>query len=112
MGPMIQNMEVMIQMVIIASFLPFYEFKMLIFTFCLLWWFSAENNPLNDYPDEISEEEEEELDGEASENESEEESGSDSSTESEHLEFRGLLEDEELFYEDDYDDRAVGFGED
>ncbi|PON41848.1 Iwr1 transcription factor [Parasponia andersonii] len=64
---------------------------------------NAENNPLNDYPDEISEEEDEEVDSEVSDNESGEESRSEESTESEQLELHNLSEDEELFYEDDYD---------
>ncbi|XP_062086714.1 RNA-directed DNA methylation 4 isoform X2 [Humulus lupulus] len=63
-----------------------------------------ENNPLNDYPDEISgEDEDEEVDSKASDNESGEESVSDESTESEHTEFNVSRGDEELFYEDDYE---------
>nr|XP_023888337.1 RNA-directed DNA methylation 4 isoform X3 [Quercus suber] len=66
---------------------------------------NAENNPLNDYPDEISEEEEEEK-SEASEHESEElesESGSDKSLESEDLNNHGLSIDADL-YDDDISD--------
>ncbi|KAL5582909.1 hypothetical protein UlMin_015351 [Ulmus minor] len=66
---------------------------------------NAENNPLNDYPDEASEEEEdgeeeeEEEESEASDNNPEEES----EKSSEHC---GLSEDRELFHEEDdaYDD--------
>ena len=113
MGPMIQTTEAMIQMVIIVSFSPISRFQNVVFTNYLLSCFSAENNPLNDYPDEISEEDEdEEVDGEASDNESGEESVSDGSTESEHLELNILSEDEELFYEDDDDDYEEGEGDD
>lgn len=65
------------------------------FLLILLWWFSAENNPLHDYPDEISEEEVESS--EASENESEEsESENNRSLKSEDLDQHGLLDDAEL----------------
>ncbi|XP_062173081.1 RNA-directed DNA methylation 4 isoform X2 [Alnus glutinosa] len=59
---------------------------------------NAEDNPLNDYPDEISEDEEEVV-SEASENESEEkesESESNMSLKSEDLDQHGLLDDAEL----------------
>ncbi|KAH7542794.1 hypothetical protein FEM48_Zijuj02G0112700 [Ziziphus jujuba var. spinosa] len=76
---------------------------------------NAENNPLNDYPDEISEEEEEEEEdededadeeSEASENELEE-NGRNRSSESIDIEDRRLSLDAQLLYEDDiynYDD--------
>uniref|UniRef100_A0A7N2KNY3 Transcription factor Iwr1 domain-containing protein n=1 Tax=Quercus lobata TaxID=97700 RepID=A0A7N2KNY3_QUELO len=73
---------------------------------------NAENNPLNDYPDEISEEEEEEK-SEASENESEElesESGSDKSLESEDLDNHGLSNDADL-YDDDIADDDISDGD-
>ncbi|EXC11334.1 hypothetical protein L484_006899 [Morus notabilis] len=60
---------------------------------------NAENNPLNDYPDETSEDEE--LESETSDNESEEESDSDGSSESAEEEHHGLSEDVSLLYEDD-----------
>ncbi|XP_050141394.1 RNA-directed DNA methylation 4-like isoform X1 [Malus sylvestris] len=64
---------------------------------------NAENNPLNDYPDEISEEEKEESENEDSDDESEEkESSSDKSSEPEDLE-------ENDFFEDDiYDENNDG----
>lgn len=70
---------------------------------------NAENNPLNDYPDEISEEE---VESEASENESEEESGSDRSSESEDVDYHGLSDDANLLYEDDIYDVKDYEGED
>uniref|UniRef100_A0A7N2KNL6 RNA-directed DNA methylation 4 n=1 Tax=Quercus lobata TaxID=97700 RepID=A0A7N2KNL6_QUELO len=73
---------------------------------------NAENNPLNDYPDEISEEEEEEK-SEASENESgelESESGSDKSLESEDLDNHGLSNDADL-YDDDIADDDISDGD-
>ncbi|KAM1099299.1 hypothetical protein TB2_005795 [Malus domestica] len=55
---------------------------------------NAENNPLNDYPDEISEEEEEESAKENSDDESEEnESSSDKSSEPEDLDENDFFED-------------------
>lgn len=109
---MIQNMKVMTQMV---STDPFF-FSLQIFHVCdahilsyIFWWFSAENNPLNDYPDEISEEE---VESEASENESEEESGSDRSSESEDVDYHGLSDNANLLYEDDIYDVNDNEGED
>ncbi|KAG6631104.1 RNA-directed DNA methylation 4 [Carya illinoinensis] len=70
---------------------------------------NAEDNPLNDYPDEISEEEKEvEAESEASENESEEcesESGSNNSLESDELDHRGISDDAELLYDKEIYDR-------
>lgn len=81
-----------------------------------------ENNPLNDYPDEISEEKEEE-ESEASESESEEhesESGSTTSLESEDLDHDGLSDDADILSDNgiadgddfDHDDGVGGDGED
>jgi hypothetical protein len=104
MGLTNQNTIPMIQMVISdslpSSFLNskcLYFFLNIFFPYSL-WWFSAEDNPLNDYPDEISEDEEEVV-SEASENESEEkesESESNMSLKSEDLDQHGLLDDAEL----------------
>lgn len=69
---------------------------------------NAEDNPLNDYPDEISAEEEVEAESEASENESEEcesESGSTTSLESDELDHRGISDDAELLYDKEIYDR-------
>lgn len=61
--------------------------------------FTAENNPLNEYPDEETSEEEEESSD--SDGESEEESDSDRSLASEDLDLDGRPEQVDFFKEDD-----------
>ncbi len=130
MGLMNQNMRLMILMVIIKSngnykisyFLFLLQFKMLYYFYLFIPPYSDENNPLNDYPDEISEEKEEE-ESEASESESEEhesESGSTTSLESEDLDHDGLSDDADILSDNgiadgddfDHDDGVGGDGED
>lgn len=66
------------------------------------WWFSAENNPLNDYPEDISEEESE---SDTSDDESEEsESSSEKSSEPKGLEDIDFLGDDMYDESDDGDD--------
>ncbi|KAL5153009.1 RNA-directed DNA methylation 4 [Glycine soja] len=63
---------------------------------------NAENNPLNDYPDEVSEEDEE---GENSENESEREDGNTSSESSDENIEHGFSEDDaDPLYDEDFDE--------
>lgn len=57
---------------VLSSSLNSFVFCNLLWSFNSLGLFSAEDNPLNDYPDEISEEE---VEGEDEEDEEEEEEG-------------------------------------
>jgi len=106
MVQMIQIMNQMTQMVFAS--LPFHiinpskqNHKLLNNSLLLL--VIAENNPLNDYPDEISEEDEEEV--EDSESESEGENG-DASNESsnEDTEHHGFSKDYADPYDEDFDE--------
>ncbi|XP_054788233.1 RNA-directed DNA methylation 4 isoform X2 [Prosopis cineraria] len=65
---------------------------------------NAENNPLNDYPDEISEEEDE--DNEASDNDSDECESKNASDESSEEDFRHVSskDDTDLLIDEDFDD--------
>ena len=66
----------------------------------------AENNPLNDYPDEASEEEDEEVEDSECESEEREHGNATDEPSEEDLEHKGFSKDDPLFDEefDDYDD--------